>query len=68
MADFCGFLVILGRLWRVLWAEQGGAWLLVGLFGAVFARAASLVVFVGVYNIYNFVSGRNRLKNIFMLS
>ena len=37
MAVFCGFLVILGRLWRVLWAEQGGAWLLEGLFGAVFA-------------------------------
>lgn len=68
MAGSCGFLAILGRLWRVLWLEQGGVWLFVGAFGAVFARAASLVVFVGVYNIYNFVSGRNRLKNIFMLS
>lgn len=44
MADFCGFLVILGRLWRVLWAEQGGVRLFVGPFGAVFARTASLVV------------------------
>ena len=44
MADFCGFLSPLGRLWRVLWAEQGGVWLLTGLFGAVFARTASLVV------------------------
>ena len=38
-----------------------------GLFGAVFARTASLVVFVDVYNVCNFVSGRNCLKNVFML-
>lgn len=44
MADFCGFFGDFGSSVARLWAEQGGVWLFVGPFGAVFARTASLVV------------------------
>lgn len=67
MADFCGFC----RLWAVCGAFCG--WnravfsFFVGRLVQYLRRVASLVVFVDVYNVCNFVSGRNCLKNVFML-